>query len=322
MNEKVKNILNIINSLKVASWSNLDIDAQNLVRNKIKNLPNSEDFIRLAEDSISLKNIRKEIGNILSLVEEYSSNGLQFESRFKANKGIDPRYQVLKRSSSMNKKDLITKLASISRDLDIAGHGSTAEEFLVFAEKLDKGEAGLDEFNTIKIASDAEDFVKEAGMWGDIANNVKNFFGQDPHSKSQKAQNQVVRDSFNSTFYSLKELAEGKVQDSTTIKNLVGKMDPSVGARFQKMISFVDNLEKQWVSAMDAIENDSKNLFDEIQKSGKLPAPIATPKAKSPSKSKAAPVAPAAAPVTPAPASTPAPATTPAPTVAPASAKP
>jgi len=110
----------IILGLKMSSLAFVEADALDEIRSRIKNLPSPETLNNLAETPRSLKEVRRDIGEIMEMINAYSQRDGEFKARYKSRTGLPPRYKVLEWKDMMqqNANNLVRQLIKISASID------------------------------------------------------------------------------------------------------------------------------------------------------------------------------------------------------------
>lgn len=161
----------IIHGLKMSGMVDIEPEALDQVRFRIKGLPEAEVLNGLSDDMASLKRIAKEIGEIMHLLEVYRKKGPEFKARFESIKGLPPRYKVLDwRKANMNSTNFTRQLVKISSVADFNGKAEVSKKLLSLAKKSLNDE--LSEKEVIEASSmlssnglDKEAKIVEAAWW-------------------------------------------------------------------------------------------------------------------------------------------------------------
>lgn len=84
----------IIHALKMASLSFIEPEALTIIKLRITGLPSPEQLLEFTPKN--LDGVRKEVGNIMMLIDSYGTKNFEFKERHKSLKNnLPPRYKVL-----------------------------------------------------------------------------------------------------------------------------------------------------------------------------------------------------------------------------------
>ena len=155
----------IIHGLKIAGFSSIEDGASDHITFRIRSLPSAETLVTL--NPKLFRDVIKEVGEIMRLIEIFSSKNPEFKARFKSKKKLPPRYKVLDwRKASMNNQ-IVKDLVKMSSIADEKGHEVIASKLLRCASKANAQEDITTDFNEV------ETMMKEAGIWGGVKDLAK-----------------------------------------------------------------------------------------------------------------------------------------------------
>lgn len=166
----------IIHGLRMSTLAFVEDNAIDEIKSMIKALPLPEDIDRMALYPNSVKNLQRDIGNIMRIIELYGKRDIEFKTRYKSRTGLPPRYKVLdwKEKSAMShtaiKSSLVRNLIKLSAQMDEEGRGVLSQGFIDCSKKIQNGELPIKElyFLTKEVASCSDGLRKEAQALTDI----------------------------------------------------------------------------------------------------------------------------------------------------------
>jgi len=195
-----RDLKDIIKSLKMTSFAQVEPDALTRITSMIKSLPEPETLDRIAgSDPKIITSIQKDVGGIMRLIELYSrrDKGQKDRYRVKTN-GLVPRYKVLDgRPEMTTKADMIRNLVKISSVADNKGNGVIAGNLIKCAKKIQNDEASIYDIEAVVMSLKEAGFeseaqlIKEAGIWDgikDVGKWVGKGVGQAAKQVGQAAQ--------------------------------------------------------------------------------------------------------------------------------------
>jgi len=161
----------IIHTLKMNGLTHVDPEAMDEIRNRIQKLPSAEGINDLALNSVSMDDVREEIGLIMHLLEAYGKNDSEFKARYKSRTGLPPRYKVLDWRSNMKSeaKQVIREMIKTSAIVDGKGNGQLAGDLIKCAKQIKTEEMDEKSFNQIIENLRLAGFQKEAGLLKEAA---------------------------------------------------------------------------------------------------------------------------------------------------------
>ena len=141
----------IIHSLKMNGLTNIEPGAIDEIRNRIYKLPSAEAINDLALNSVSIDDVREEIGLIIHLMEAYGKNDSEYKARYKSRTGLPPRYKVLEWRNNMKSeaKQVIKEMIKTSAIVDEKGNGKLAGDLIKLAKQIKAEEIDEKSFNQI-----------------------------------------------------------------------------------------------------------------------------------------------------------------------------
>lgn len=239
----------IIHGLKMAGFANIEPEALDQIKFRIKSLPSAEELNDLGEDLGSMKRIAKEIGELMRLLEIYGKKNTEFKARFESLKGLPPRYkvldfkkQLLDKAASMNNTKFVRQVIGISCIADSKGHAIVAKQLNDLAKhalenKEIKEEAIKVASELSKIKMDKEsDLIKEALSW-----NPKTWFpgarrdeqkGQEAYQSQQKKEQKSGR-----------ELAQARATALRAPEQAVKQIAKQIDGALQSLAQFDTHFE-------------------------------------------------------------------------------
>jgi len=173
----------IIHSLKMAGLGFIDSEALGPIESRIKTLPGAEEINRIAENQIAIDALRKEIGQIMKLIEIYGNRDPEFKARYKSRTGLPPRYKVLEWRSAMNhkKRDFIREMVKASASIDDKGNGKIAGDLIRYARRIQNDELIKDDIDKVIGELKKAGFEQEAVLLKEAAfpwwEQAKGFMG-------------------------------------------------------------------------------------------------------------------------------------------------
>jgi len=166
----------IIHALRMSNLAFVEDNAIDEIRAMIKALPLPEQIDQLTVNHpMSIKNLQKDIGNIMRLIELYGKRDVEFKTRYKSRTGLPPRYKVLDWRSKMKDevKASVREIVKLSADLDGKGYGEISSSLNKFASKIVQDQFDESELDKIAAAFQKEGLEKEA-QW---LQKMKGFMG-------------------------------------------------------------------------------------------------------------------------------------------------
>ena len=149
----------IIHALKMQELStSVDERAIDGIKSRIADLPSAENLLKMAENPKGIKDIVKEVGEIMHLIESYPKTNVEYKDRHQSVTGLPPRYKVLDWRKKMNKAESVKALVKLSENLDSVGQGSLSNKLIVCAKKV------IDNDKDEKYFSEVEKELIQAGF--------------------------------------------------------------------------------------------------------------------------------------------------------------
>lgn len=172
--EDVVQLRAIIHGLKMAGLSFVDQEALTSIQQRIKNLPSPEMLTSFSGKKEEIKNVAKEVGEIIQLIEIYGKRNEESKQRSMSTKGLPPRYKTLEWRQAMNKNVVIRELVNASSLLDKHGQVKLASRLINVARSVKEDKATENDVVSIVnevSASVDQNLLKEAGlsdMWAGL----------------------------------------------------------------------------------------------------------------------------------------------------------
>lgn len=152
-------------TLKMSTLSDVEESAANEILAMIKGLPGPEVLDSL--DAGGIKSVKKAIGRIRTLIEQYSKRDMEYKARYKSKKGMPPRYKVINWRDNMNSKASVVKeMVRVSSVADEKGYGEFSDKLLVSAKKIMNDESV--DFSELQVMAKKYDMEKEAGIFDTV----------------------------------------------------------------------------------------------------------------------------------------------------------
>lgn len=264
---KDQNLLNlqdlraIIHSLKMAGLGFVDSEALGAIESRIKTLPGAEEINRIAENKIAIDALRKEIGQIMSLIEIYGNRDPEFKARYKSRTGLPPRYKVLEWRSAMNhkKRDFVREMVKASAAIDDKGNGKIAGDLIRYAKRIQNDELVKEDVDRVigelrKAGFEQEAvLLKEAAFpWWEQAKGFIGGLGKGVGGVLQKAWQGGKQGSLWVKFNQIADGIESFYKDLVTLTDQAEKTGNQ--AVVQRMLQLRDILAKAadgWNAAVD-----------------------------------------------------------------------
>jgi hypothetical protein len=147
-----ENLRVIILALKMEDFNIDDEKVKNDIYDIVRRLPSPEKLNVLASDEESIGNLRKTVGYVMDLIDQYSSRDIDSKIRYKTRTGLDPRYKVLDYRSSNQEKKMNKQASDLVREMILASEEADKNGFIALSKDL---------IRCSKKAMDGEDIVKE-----------------------------------------------------------------------------------------------------------------------------------------------------------------
>ena len=244
----------IIHGLRMSTFSYVEDNASDEIKAMIKALPLPEDMGKMVGIPMAIKNLQKDIGNIMRLIELYGKRDIEMKTRYKSRTGLPPRYKVLDWRGNMKSeaRTAIRNMVKVSSVIDEKGYGDLSGRINKFASDMIQDKFDEVEFEKIAESLKASGLEKEAGMWdtmkgfmGGAMGQVKNI-GQ---SIWQAGQAGGLEAQFNSIF---KQLEDFKKKVGALREKAV---DPKVQAKMDELFKSIDLGEQQMNQAAQAVKS-------------------------------------------------------------------
>lgn len=166
----------IIHGLRMSTFVFVEDNAIDEIKSMIKALPLPEEIDKLVLLPAAIKNLQRDIGNIMRIIELYGKRDIEFKTRYKSRTGLPPRYKVLdwKEKSAMShttiKSSLVRNLVKLSAQMDEEDRWTLSQELINCSKKIQNGELPIKElyFLTKEIVSCSDGLRKEAQALTDI----------------------------------------------------------------------------------------------------------------------------------------------------------
>lgn len=174
---KLDDLSNLIVTLKnkYPVYAAEDTGRANL-HSRIKRLPSREVVMNhaMSGNNQFFTSLKKELGEILAIIEEYDGSGSDFLDRHLDQKRLLPRYKTLVWREKMNKANAINGMVKISSKLDSMDKSELSDRVLIAAERLDEDKLTMEEVDLIMAELSKEGLVKESQLFGKLMKNIAN----------------------------------------------------------------------------------------------------------------------------------------------------
>lgn len=94
----LEEMLLIVKSLKTSGLAFVEPDSLKFIQQNIKNLPSSEEINNIyttSNDHRLIEKLCSDVGKIMKDIDEYGSQGLSYQARYKVKTKLSPRYKTL-----------------------------------------------------------------------------------------------------------------------------------------------------------------------------------------------------------------------------------
>jgi len=141
----------IVHALKMDGLSSVDPEALDNIKERIQGLPSAEAMSQVADNPLSLKSLREEIGAVFQLIETYGKRDPEFKARYKSRTGLPPRYKVLEWRKAMKKeaRQIVREVIKISAVVDDKGQGRLSADLIRCAKQIQSEEMKEKDFNIL-----------------------------------------------------------------------------------------------------------------------------------------------------------------------------
>ncbi len=181
MDPSFEQLKKIIHGLKMHGLSFVDQDALSGIQAQIKYLPSPEELDKLNGSPDKLKQVKKQVGEIMALIEAYGKRNLEQEKRNLSIKKLPPRYKHLEWRNNMDKAaqvEVVKGMIKVSSRLDECGQEILSHKTLVCAQNIANGDFNENDIKFLEKeikAAGHEKLLKEA-YWGEsFVGGVKNM---------------------------------------------------------------------------------------------------------------------------------------------------
>ena len=261
----IEELKDIIKGLRMSTFSFVDPNAIDEINHMIQTLPVPEELDRLTLP-MAIKKIRKDVGNIMRIIELYGKRDKEYKIRYKSRTGLPPRYKVLEWRSAMKKSEFLKEMVKVSSVADDKGNADIAGKLILFAKKVQEGNVEEQEVDDTIIMLKAAGFdkeaqmIREAGWMSNMWQGVKNVGKSIAQDVGQTAQNvgQAAKE------YGQKQV--GRYQEGveqgliTEVTKDLGNIAQTIQAT-QKKLDQISKVDPKLAEQMNQIANQLKYMY-------------------------------------------------------------
>ena len=167
----VSELHGIITGLKLSesSFSSvMEPEAYDVVRQMIKDLPGPEKLYALTGTPEAITYIKDQIGEIMTIINDYGTRTVEYRERHKSKKGLPPRYPVVEMRPMQNAAKTIKAFVKVSEIADNKGNSKIASSMIQYARQKElsfddicKMHKELEKYGM----TDEIEILRQAGLW-------------------------------------------------------------------------------------------------------------------------------------------------------------
>jgi len=254
----LRELREIILGLRMSGLSFVEDGAISEIQAMIKSLPSAEDLEKHYSNPESLKQLQKDVGGIMRLIEIYGKRDGEYKVRYKSRTGLPPRYKVMEwrepmQQAAKNNNKIISTVNKVVKGLKKLGLNEEAE-IVKEAGIRDMWNAGKEAYIYRTIMSEMLEVTKQFGKAYDKTNGLIAKI-QNPEFKDKLAQ---VSDRFGYAQQIVANLAQFMNGSQELADVGGGAGGTGEKAEIGKPVTFTDN--KQYV-VQELPPDGSKILF-------------------------------------------------------------
>lgn len=246
-------IKDIIHGLKMSGLSFVHDDrVRDYVGRLIERLPSSEYLLELSDNPDSLKNICKDIGEIMKTIELGSQRTFDFKARYESKKLIPPRYDILKWREDMRKADITRNLIKISEVAEKNEDYDLSDKLIQLAEKSVSKTITAADLKGIESCSMTKESQGLLERFRDTFTGGEGGKLQRQRRKDQKDKEKEDRLLYNKLGY-LSRLLNSDT-DSQAVRDYIATMPESISGYLDQYVQGIKGVEQQFLQQVQGLE--------------------------------------------------------------------
>jgi hypothetical protein len=298
-NLSIQDLRAMTHGLRRTEFTCIDEDAISQIKIKISALPTPEKLAKFCDEPLALRELVRQIGEIMQLIEIYGKMGQEYKSRFISKKKLPPRYKILewrkkevsvtpgqiawqekgkqfiKEEENMQKAaEVIKTLVKVSAKADEKGLSALSSCSLKLAKDIKNNK--FDEKSLLQLSSTLKqsgfsaeaEMVKEAGIGGflgGLGGGVSNLF----KNIWQAGKAGSLEQDFKSTAQKIESIVK-KLQDLSNQASKSG--DTAMAQRMKHLYDVANNAAKAWNQTVEEGQKTANDTSKPTPPAGAQPA--------------------------------------------------